>query len=649
MNWEQVAPLRSPRERRPLLLPWLLGALPVLVWSRELASPTGWWRGWVLPVGLVCAGLLNAVARRPRYAVPLAGIGVTLVVVATPVDAPADLMIGATAVGGTLFWGLALAGLVRPSVAGSTGRIVGSARVAAPAVGVGDVLVLTGPFVTAAAVTFCVAGLLAILAFAAGGHRVERIGLVDAWRFERVNSAVERAVGVFGRLVGAALGSILTLVPATLVSMLWLVHRLLGLDPLAAPVAAPGFWVRRAGSDARPERYVSSVRAIDPLPRTARLARAGEFAVVAAVVATIASQLGSDEPRSRPTQPDATVDGSQPRARCTDPPLSDALADQPFAAELECERAAAFARGEFVAGGTFRLADYRGDFISVRDGVRATWTPPPCTCRRLRVWWFGGSAAWGEGQRDEWTLPSAFARAAWERGIALDIENRAMPTYTLGQGVRTLLDLSDRTLPDLIVFYDGANDVVFQGLRALRGRASDPSDLVLMQPALDDLFAGGLPVSGESAVWTPAPDDSALDDLTSDRAAAEADAILGAVLQRVERNVAQVELLAEGLGVEWAVAWQPISASAPTTAVAANSVDSRLAEFFGGIYDRVRASLPAGVVDVADGLDTVDSPVFYDLFHTNERGAVVMGDVLFRRLAGNIERASARSSQGPDG
>jgi hypothetical protein len=135
-----------------------------------------------------------------------------------------------------------------------------------------------------------------------------------------------------------------------------------------------------------------------------------------------------------------------------------------FAAELQQEES------EAMGGGA-----YTGRHVNIRDGLRVTLPAPVCDCPEADVWFVGGSAAWGEGQRDEHTIASELVRAGAADGIALDVLNLGAPGYTLEgtiTSIETALTLYDQ--PDLIVIYDGFNDVLTEvAVAFVRGSASE--------------------------------------------------------------------------------------------------------------------------------------------------------------------------------
>jgi len=79
---------------------------------------------------------------------------------------------------------------------------------------------------------------------------------------------------------------------------------------------------------------------------------------------------------------------------------------------------------------------------------------------------FGGSTLWGTGSRDRDTIPSIVQQELDGRGIEANVLNFGEAGYVSTQNVIALLEeLKRRPKPDLVVFYDGVNDV-FSALQA---------------------------------------------------------------------------------------------------------------------------------------------------------------------------------------
>lgn len=76
---------------------------------------------------------------------------------------------------------------------------------------------------------------------------------------------------------------------------------------------------------------------------------------------------------------------------------------------------------------------------------------------------FGGSVVWGVGQRDDHTIASELARVAESEGVTLEVHNYGMYGWVAWQQYQyfeRLLAAGERY--DLAIFYDGLNDFAVQ-------------------------------------------------------------------------------------------------------------------------------------------------------------------------------------------
>ena len=103
----------------------------------------------------------------------------------------------------------------------------------------------------------------------------------------------------------------------------------------------------------------------------------------------------------------------------------------------------------------WRREEFHGETTTVgRDGNRvqpATTQDPVGTVR-----FFGGSAMWGSGVADDETIPATFNRLQPDFRVV----NHGESGFTSRQSVSELVNLANDGAPmDLVVFYDGNNDV----------------------------------------------------------------------------------------------------------------------------------------------------------------------------------------------
>ncbi len=113
----------------------------------------------------------------------------------------------------------------------------------------------------------------------------------------------------------------------------------------------------------------------------------------------------------------------------------------------------------------WRSASFQGRYTNVnQNGLRATWNPPTRDGADdpppMRVFTFGGSTMWCWGARDDHTIASHLSKLLYEKGQRVEVTNYGQLGYTSTQEVIALLRYLQRgDVPDIVLFYDGINDV----------------------------------------------------------------------------------------------------------------------------------------------------------------------------------------------
>ena len=97
-----------------------------------------------------------------------------------------------------------------------------------------------------------------------------------------------------------------------------------------------------------------------------------------------------------------------------------------------------------------------GEYINVSlKGIRKTVKNSENGAKK--VFLFGGSTLWGTGAPDESTIPSIVNK---HLGKNYDIINFGESGYVSTQELNFLLErLTNNDIPDMVVFYDGVNDI----------------------------------------------------------------------------------------------------------------------------------------------------------------------------------------------
>jgi len=380
-----------------------------------------------------------------------------------------------------------------------------------------------------------------------------------------------------------------------------------------AKVAATG----RGLPDARQQRLRDRSRR-----RSAGVA-VGVLALTGALV--LVGRTASNGSVERPLPVETTTD--EPQSLVLDVPFGDrpAFTGQPEIEVLEAEQRTV--ASSLVADPVTRTSvpDFAGRTTNVEDGRRLTVTSGCSGCPSARLWLVGGSAAFGLGQRDDFTITSELVRAAERDGINLEVVNLSAPGWTGWQEAAAVGRRLDGLAPsDVIVVYDGFNDVLGTLLgSAARGGVEDDGRPVV---AVED-------VAALTERWRPLS--SAGDPVVVGRDVA------------VRHRRAQEELLAaaKGVGAEVRYVVQPDALASPVQRSAAEQeVDARLAAEFdyldAVLEESAREMERAGALNLRHAFDGVQQVVFGDLVHSNERGAALAAQAVYPQLR-PLLRASA--------
>ncbi|OQX76588.1 MAG: hypothetical protein B6D61_08585 [Bacteroidetes bacterium 4484_249] len=112
----------------------------------------------------------------------------------------------------------------------------------------------------------------------------------------------------------------------------------------------------------------------------------------------------------------------------------------------------------------WRRKSFAGKYINIDSNQRrkTVFEKPENYSEKqeYRIFMFGGSTMWGTGVRDKQTIASQLGRLLSENGHNVDIVNFGESGYVSTQEVIELsLQLQQGNIPDMVIFYDGVNDI----------------------------------------------------------------------------------------------------------------------------------------------------------------------------------------------
>lgn len=473
--------------------------------------------------------------------------------------------------------------------------------------------------------------------------------LVAGLASPRVARTTERVVAAMTHHVGRVLTFVvLGAVFALLFVPVALLARLGRRDPLTLGAGRSGTaWRERLGWAGRrlPGRTYASEQDLLGGRRAGRVVWAVGLVTVL-LLADLAVGVALTDPATEGAPPPATGGGG--------PSAIPALAGLDYVPQLFTEQFAAES-GRFDPLLGWRLEDTAGEHLTIADGERAS-TATTAPGDPVVVWFFGGSAMYGFGQRDGHTIPSELVRLAEADGVPLEVHNFGTPAYVNWQGVSLFAQLlTERPAPDVAVFYDGYNDLSMQ---LVDGPVTEPSH-VLASVQQERVEAGPVTASATSAQdvrqwWadrsatvnlyrrladrlggadepevrlTDAEASAVPADVDPDRVAADAGALLG-------RGCGLARALGEAYGVVVQCWFQPtLYSKGPVEGEryllgrAANRSPAWVPTIAA-----LRAGFDDGVVDLADSLDGHPDPLFWDTVHTNETGAALVAEAAWPAL-----------------
>lgn len=262
-------------------------------------------------------------------------------------------------------------------------------------------------------------------------------------------------------------------------------------------------------------------------------------------------------------------------------------------------------------------------YVNVDDGVRRTIDPPVCDCTRLDVWLIGGSAAWGQGQRDDHTIASELVRVAQADGVSIRLTNLGSRGSTMRGEIGTLVDrLGSHEPPDLLIAYAGFNDALTNVTSEFATGSHGPFGAM----SFDHLTH----LNGRLDEFLEWPDGAA-----AGRRAAD----------RMLEDRARIERLAAEHDFEAAYFFQPDALTNPaqltgydriTGLDAATIIGSPIGEALEAASVRLRGPF----VDLRHLFDTHPEPVFIGLVHHNEAAAGLVARAVYAAIRPDVRRLS---------
>ncbi|HUI64287.1 MAG TPA: hypothetical protein VL126_05580 [Bacteroidota bacterium] len=330
--------------------------------------------------------------------------------------------------------------------------------------------------------------------------------------------------------------------------------------------------------------------------------------------------------------------------------------DKPWAGELFREtHELTFSYDQYLG---WRTREYHGRWITVeKDGLRKTTGASaggPQVARRLFL--FGGSSMWGAYVRDEWTIASLLQKKAREAGLSICVSNYAEQGYTFTQGVlRLLLLIREGKIPDVVIFYDGFNDVVTAETTGKPGQNS----LTAQFEELVEMRRLGIFKQTGRTIQALITQNCMLykcaERLAGFRGTEKGesrtphqfsvDSLSGGILREYLQTYALLDSLSRTYHISFACVLQPDLYTKIRRSTEEETVDDRvrdnpLRSLFETSYAAIRGAHLAHWFDLSSVFDAYPETVYSDLCHVSEEANGIIADTLIPIVRGAVPPAA---------
>lgn len=297
----------------------------------------------------------------------------------------------------------------------------------------------------------------------------------------------------------------------------------------------------------------------------------------------------------------------------------------------------------------WRRLPFRGRLITVDGrGLRRTTNETSEEDAKTKIFFFGGSAIWGTGVSDDFTIPSLLSKRLSQEGIqAFHMFNFGESAYVNTQElIALILELRQGNRPDIVLFYDGVNDIfsVYQNRKAgLPQNEIDRThefnekkhlhwDRFLMNHS--KLILGLLNL--RDRFFQSATAFSLRNDQDVEESVVQ-------TLEVYQRNMEIISALSRHYNFDVYFFWQPTVWSKKILAPPETQHAERAyGKFFREVHQKLASSDPAALrnnfYNLSNIFDEEKGQIFSDSYHLLGKGNEIVADTIAELLLGNSRR-----------
>ncbi|MCB9487561.1 MAG: SGNH/GDSL hydrolase family protein [Deltaproteobacteria bacterium] len=270
----------------------------------------------------------------------------------------------------------------------------------------------------------------------------------------------------------------------------------------------------------------------------------------------------------------------------------------------------------------WRREAFAGSYINIDErGYRRTWNPTPPPGDARTIWCLGGSAMWGTGARDDFTIASWISKILDGKGVAAHVENLGESGWVSTQELIALQRrLAADERPDVVIFYDGVNDAYSAAQQGVAGLPQNEFNRV--------------------AEFNRVSRGHALQPTQHAERIEDVDTLARHVVDIYRANHRMASALAREYGFEARFVWQPvIFTKDPLSAVEQEYARKKSAKFAQkmteAVYALAASELPNDLpnfYDFSDIFDGEPGTIYIDFMHITETGNQRIARAMVERL-----------------
>lgn len=278
-----------------------------------------------------------------------------------------------------------------------------------------------------------------------------------------------------------------------------------------------------------------------------------------------------------------------------------------------------------------RGVEFNGKYVNVgKDGNRVTYS---CNQeKKLKIFMFGGSTMWGEGSIDNETIPSYISSILCKNNFSADVTNFGERGFQNIEGLIQLeMELREGNVPDMVIFYDGFNNVYSSYQNGKIGVAQNYEWRVLDFSARKELRINLITESFLSTAIKEVMSRLGLIQVRENKVSEELEK------QTFESYIENVRII-KALGKEYKFQtyffWQPILSIKKTSTeeekILLNQQPNEVTLLYNSITSKIKGT---GVMDLSAIFDNYNKTLYWDPWHPSKEGNSIVAE----RIAVDIE------------